>query len=245
MNTDIEKVKTLFYAVLCDSTEFFNLFLNIFRIRKYSDDLDLNIGRMRMYSSILCWIGDFDLEGLFKDSTRTVEYVNEIREYRFTYIDKSSEIFRCNGIMGDPDVEIKDPIIVDDDPWAMFFYKIPKYIKIYNEFCEEMREKFPKYDFKRLNYCDKDRWEKSYEYLRDIYCWFLNRIRIFFDNVGLKSFIDFVDRAGGLNNVEYDVVKNFPQVRSYSVGWGNDRYEYSDGDGFKFMSLYDYLKISV
>ena len=247
MNTDIEKVKTLFETVLWDSNSFFNLFLNIFKIRKYSDDIDLNIGRMRMYSNILCWIGDFDLEGLFRDSIRTVEYVNEIREFRFTYLDKNSEIFRrSGGHMSDSDVEIKDPIILDETPWGMFFYQIPNYLEIYNEFYKEMREKFPKYDFKKFNYCSEDHWKRSYEYFRDIYCWFLNRIRVFFDNVGLKSFIDFVDRAGGLNNVEYDIVKRFPQVRSYSIDSGNDSLSfttrYSDSKNFKFMSLYDHIK---
>ena len=240
MNTDIEKVKDLFDKVLCNSTSFFNLSLNIFEIRKYSDDVNLNIGRMRMYSNILCCIGDFDLEGLFKDSIRTVEYVDEVKRFNFTYLDKNSEIFRHSGYMSDPDIDIKDPIIVDDVPWEMFFHKIPDYIKIYNKFYWEMREQLPKYDFKRLNYCDRDNWMKSYEYFRDIYCWFINRIRIFFDNVGLKSFIDFVDRAGGLNNVEYDIVKKFPQKRSYSISHGNRGY--SDGENSKFISLYDHIK---
>ena len=241
MNTDIEKVKTLFDNVLCDSTSFFNLFLNIFEIEKYSNDINLNIGRMRMYSNILCWIGDFDLEGLFRDSIRTVEYVNEVKRFNFTYLDKKSEIFRHSGYAGDPDIDIKDPIIVDDAPWEMFFQRIQKYLKIYNEFYER-REKFQKYDFKKFNYCSEDHWKRSYEYFRDIYCWFLNRIRIFFDNIGLKSFIDFVDRAGGLNNVEYDIVKKFPQVRSYSVDSGNDSWYCRRSEEFKFMSLYDHLK---
>jgi hypothetical protein len=241
MNTDIEKVKTLFDKVLCDSTSFFNLFLNIFEIEKYSNDINLNIGRMRMYSNILCWVGDFDLEGLFRDSIRTVEYVNEVKRFNFTYLDKKSEIFRHSGYAGDPDIDIKDPIIVDDVPWEMFFQRIQNYIKIYNEFYEG-REKFPKYDFKKFNYCSEDHWKRSFEYLRDIYCWFLNGIRIFFDNIGLKSFIDFVDRAGGLNNVEYDIVKKFPQVRSYSVDSGNDSWYCRGSENFKFMSLYDHLK---
>lgn len=241
MNTEIEKVKTLFDKVLCDSTSFFNLFLNIFEIEKYSNDINLNIGRMRMYSNILCWVGDFDLEGLFRDSIRTVEYVNEVKRFNFTYLDKKSEIFRHSGYAGDPDIDIKDPIIVDDDPWEMFFQRIQNYIKIYNEFYEG-REKFPKYDFKKFNYCSEDHWKRSFEYLRDIYCWFLNRVRIFFDNIGLKSFIDFVDRAGGLDNVEYDIVKKFPQVRSYSVDSGNDSWYCRRSEEFKFMSLYDHLK---
>jgi len=246
MNTDIEKIKYSFWDILCMSDDLCELSLNRWNLKRHSEDIEFVIGMMKTHSKIISWIGDFDLEGLFKDSIRTEEYVNEAGNYCFTYIDTKSEVFRYNGLSHyRGEVNERDSIIVDEIPWEFFFSSISKLIKIYNEYHDKMKMEFPKYKFK-LNYYNRDSWERSYEYFRDVYCWFLNRIRIFFENVGLKSFIDFVDRSGGFNNVEYEVVKRFPSGgKSYSAEWGNDRYEYSDGDGFKFMSLYDYLKISV
>lgn len=247
MNTDIEKVKRSFWDMMCMADDLCNLSLDRRFPTNHSKDIEFEIGRMKTYSKIICWIGDFDLEGLFKDSIRTEEYVNKIRKFRFTYLDYKREVFRIDGDFScGVDIDIKDSIIVDNIPWGSFFYRISRLIKMYNKFYEKMIFGFPKYDFNKLNYCDYELWERSYEYFRDTYCWFLNRIRIFFENVGLKSFIDFVDRPGGFTSVEYEVVKKFPSNDgSINAKRGNDRYEYSDGDGFKFMSLYDYLKISV
>ena len=247
MNTDIEKVKYSFWDILCMSKDLCELSLDRWYLERHSVDIEFVIGMMKTHSKIIRWIGDFDLEGLFKDSIRTKEYVNEAGNYCFTYIDTKSEVFRYNGLSHDRgEVDEKDSVIVDEIPWEFFFSSISRLIKMYNKFYEIMIFGFPKYNFNKLNYCDYELWERSYEYFRDTYCWFLNRIRIFFENVGLKSFIDFVDRPGGFTSVEYEVVKKFPSNEgSINAKRGNDRYEYSDGDGFKFMSLYDYLKISV
>ena len=243
MNTDIEKIKNSFWDILCMSDDLCELSLDRWNLKLHSEDIEFVIGMMKTHSKIISWIGDFDLEGLFKDSIRTEEDVNEAGNYCFTYIDTKSEVFRYNGLSHDRgEVNERDSIIVDEIPWEFFFSSISKLIKIYNEYHDRMKMEFPKYKFK-LNYCNRDRWERSYEYFRDVYCWFLNRIRIFFENVGLKSFIDFVDRSGGFNNVESEVVKRFPSDgRSYIAEWGNDRNRLSEGKNFKFMSLYDYLK---
>lgn len=242
MNTDIEKIKNSFWDILCMSDDLCKLSLNRWNLKRHSEDTEFVIGMMKTHSKIISWIGDFDLEGLFKDSIRTEEYVNKIRKYIFIYIDVKSEVFRYDGWYRDVNVDVKDSIIVDEIPWGSFFDRTSKLIKMYNEFEGRMKSDFPKYNSK-LNYCNTDCWERSYEYFRDVYCWFLNRIRLFFDNVGLKSFIDFADRSGGFDNVEFEVVKKFPSnKRSYCAEWGNDRNRLSDGEDFKFMSLYDYLK---
>lgn len=244
MNTDIEKVKNSFWDILCMSDDLCKLSLDRWYLERHSVDIEFVIGMMKTHSKIIRWIGDFDLEGLFKDSIRTKEYVNEAGNYCFTYIDTKSEVFRYNGLSYDRvEVDEKDSIIVDEIPWEFFFSSISRLIKMYNEYHNRMKSDFPKYKFNKLNYCSRESWDRSYEYFRDVYCWFLSRIRIFFENVGLKSFIDFVDRSGGFNNVEYEVVKRFPSGgRSYSAEWGNDRNRLSEGKRFKFMSLYDYLK---